>query len=166
MTKAKKTGSGESSPRRHGITVITEPTEEELAERQISDYRGHREKFIKWVLNFGKDPERGEGYAEATADIRCARVDKFYRWVWEQEDGYTTRISHEHADTYYLPLCSRPVRRKGVREVAPHVLSCRFTVPNPIIYTMTIGGPSQSCTSLYRILRKIDIVFGDRIQSC
>jgi integrase len=104
MTKAKNTGSGESSPRRHGITVITEPTAEELAERQISDYRAHREKSIKWVLNFGKDPDRGEGYAETTADIRCARVDKFYRWVWEQEDGYTTRVLHEHADTYMREL--------------------------------------------------------------
>jgi site-specific recombinase XerD len=104
MTKAKNTGSGESSPRRHGITVITEPTAEELAERQISDYRAHREKSIKWVLNFGKDPDRGEGYAETTADIRCARVDKFYRWVWEQNDGYTTRVSHEHADTYMREL--------------------------------------------------------------
>jgi hypothetical protein len=33
------------------------------------DYRTHREKFIKWIINLGKDPERGEGYAETTADL-------------------------------------------------------------------------------------------------
>jgi hypothetical protein len=83
MTKAKKTGSAESSPCNHGGTLITEPTAREPAERQISDYRAHREKFINWVLNFGKELNRGEGYVKTTADIRCARVDKFYRWVWK-----------------------------------------------------------------------------------
>jgi hypothetical protein len=107
LTKAKKTGSGESSPRRHGISAITEPTAAELTERQISDYRTHREKFIKWVLNLGKDPERGEGYAQTTADVCCARVDNFYRWVWGQENDYTTYPSHEHADRHMPELaCS------------------------------------------------------------
>jgi len=76
VRKANEAGSSESSPRRHGITVITEPTAGELAERQISDCRVHREIFIEWVLTLGKDPGRGKGYAEATADIRRARVDK------------------------------------------------------------------------------------------
>jgi hypothetical protein len=69
LTKAKETRSGGSSPRRYGIRVIGEPTGAELTERQISDYRTHREKFIKWILNLGKDPERGEGYAETTANV-------------------------------------------------------------------------------------------------
>jgi len=41
MTKARRTGSGASSSCGHGVTIITEPTAEELAERQISDYRAH-----------------------------------------------------------------------------------------------------------------------------
>jgi hypothetical protein len=71
MTKAKNTGSGEPSPRRHGISVITEPTAEGLAERRILDYRAHREKFIKWVLDLRKDPERGDvGYP--VTEVRAA----------------------------------------------------------------------------------------------
>jgi len=25
-------------------------------------------------------------------------MDQFYRWVWEQEGGYTANLTHEHAD--------------------------------------------------------------------
>ena len=34
-------------------------------------------------------------------------MDQFYRWVWEQEDGYTSSLTHEHADEYLRNLAKQ-----------------------------------------------------------
>ncbi|WP_251328495.1 hypothetical protein [Haloplanus pelagicus] len=52
-----------------GITVVTEPSEESLNERQLSDYRSQREDCLKWLLTFGKNPDKVEGYAFETVRI-------------------------------------------------------------------------------------------------
>jgi integrase len=31
---------------------------------------------------------------------RAYKLDQFYRWVWQEEDGYTLRVTTEHADGY------------------------------------------------------------------
>ena len=72
-----------------GIVVVPENSEKVLNQRQLTDYREHREQLIKWILNLGKDPEKAEGYAWDTARQRSYKIDKFYRWVWEKEGGYT-----------------------------------------------------------------------------
>jgi len=107
MTEANSPGSGEQPPSLQGISVIPEPTEEQLAERELTDYTEHRRSFIKWVLHFGKDPESAEGYAKSTARVRASRADQFYRWVWDQEDHYTTTVTHDHADKYMQELAYR-----------------------------------------------------------
>jgi len=43
-------------------------------------------------------PEKAEGYAVVTVDTRSRRMDQFYRWVWQQEGGYTANVTHGHAD--------------------------------------------------------------------
>lgn len=73
------------------IAVVPEPSEKLLNQRQPFDYRTERENCLEWLLAFGKDPERAEGYAMGTVSNRASRMDQFYRWVWEQEDGYTSR---------------------------------------------------------------------------
>lgn len=84
-----------------GIVVVPEPSREYLNERQRIDYRDHRQKLIKWALNIGKDPEKANGDAHSTVRQRTYRLDKFYRWVWtEQEDGYTLNITTDHADNF------------------------------------------------------------------
>lgn len=83
-----------------GITVVTEPTAELLNERQQIDYRNQREQCLEWLLVFGKDPEKADGYARTTVSYRAHRMDQFYRWVWDREDGYTTNVTHDHADAY------------------------------------------------------------------
>ena len=85
------------------IPVITEPAESHLNARQIHDYREHREDFLEWLFIFGKDPARAEGYSRAVVKNTAYRVDKFYRWVWQQSD-YTTSISHDDADGYIRKL--------------------------------------------------------------
>lgn len=71
-----------------------------LNRRESYDYREYRKQLHWWLLHFGKDPERGEGYAEATVRVRAYLIDQFYRWVWEQEGTYTTWVSHEHANDW------------------------------------------------------------------
>jgi hypothetical protein len=87
-----------------GITVVTEPSEESLNERQLSDYRSQREDCLKWLLTFGKNPDMVEGYAFETVHARAYRMDMFYRWVWEQEGRYVADVTHEHADAWMQEL--------------------------------------------------------------
>jgi len=89
-----------------GITVVPEPSAELLNERQQIDYRNQREQCLEWLLVFGKDPKKAEGYARTTVKNRAHRMDQFYRWVWDQ-DGYTTNVTHDHADAYLTWLAKQ-----------------------------------------------------------
>lgn len=87
-----------------GIVVVPEASEQQLNQRQLEDYRAHRRNLIRRMRTLGKDPETAEGYAHDTTRQRSYRLDKFYRWVWEQEDGYTLHVTTEHADEYSKEL--------------------------------------------------------------
>ena len=87
-----------------GIPVVTEPAAELLNERQQIDYRHTREECLEWLLTFGKDPQKADGYARTTVKNRSHRMDQFYRWVWDYENGYLTNVTHEHADAYLKDL--------------------------------------------------------------
>lgn len=63
------------------ITLVPNNTEELLNERQYLDYRSEREHCLDWLLTFGKEPEKAEGYAKTTVSNRAYRMDQFYRWV-------------------------------------------------------------------------------------
>lgn len=63
-------------------------------------YREHRREVLNWMLNAGKEPEAGVGYAEETVKNRAHRLDLFYRWVWEIESGYTEDIRTTHANAF------------------------------------------------------------------
>jgi integrase len=56
------------------------------------------------MQNVGKSPAEGKGYAPDTVSGRAYRLDAFYRWVWEEEDRYTTQITHDHADDWMREL--------------------------------------------------------------
>lgn len=86
------------------ITLVTEPASKLLNERQKVDYREERRRCMRWLLTVGKDPAYADGYALGTVKPRAARMDQFYRWVWDQEGGYTTALTHEHADEYLNEL--------------------------------------------------------------
>jgi site-specific recombinase XerD len=85
------------------IKIVPEPTEKQLTEKQLVDYRSHRKQLLKWLLHFGKEPDQAEGYSEHTIRIASYRIDKFYRWVWSDE-GYTTRVTTEMGDDYLREL--------------------------------------------------------------
>jgi site-specific recombinase XerD len=86
------------------ITLITEPSAEWLNDRQEVDYRTHRERCLSWLIAVGKTPKRGEGYAVGTVKPRSQRMDRFYRWVWEHEGGYTLALTQDHADDWLQHL--------------------------------------------------------------
>lgn len=52
------------------------------------------------MLNKGQAPKANVGYAEGTVQNRSYRLDRFYRWVWEVEDGYTENITPSHANAF------------------------------------------------------------------
>lgn len=87
-----------------GIPLITKPAEQYLNQRQILDYSEERRDLIKWSLQTGKDEKRGEGYAASTFKPHSYRIDQFYRWIWTEEDSYTTQITTNHADRYFEEL--------------------------------------------------------------
>ncbi len=43
------------------------------------DCREHRRDLIDWLLIFGKQPEKAEGYARRTALNTAQRLDLLYR---------------------------------------------------------------------------------------
>lgn len=87
-----------------GIRVVTGKSEEQLQERQLVDYRSHREKCLQWLLSVGKEPDTYDGYAFQTVKARANRLDYFYRWVWNEENQYTTDVTHEQADEFLQQL--------------------------------------------------------------
>ncbi|WP_343749348.1 tyrosine-type recombinase/integrase, partial [Halarchaeum salinum] len=83
-----------------GIRIATEETVERLNQRQLVDYTDHRESFLRWLLHMGKAPSKGDGYAHDTVRRRADDTDRFYRWLWSENEGYTTFIDTEDAETY------------------------------------------------------------------
>jgi len=80
--------------------LTTEESEEMLSPREVEMYRTHRRDLLKWMLNQGQNPAAGVGYAEETVENRSYRLDLFYRWVWDVENGYTENITTSHANSY------------------------------------------------------------------
>ena len=88
------------------VAIIPGASADWLNERQLTDYRHERVQCLEWLLGLGKNPDRAEGYALATVQNRAYRIDQFYRWVWDEEDGYTTDVTIEHADEYLRVLAT------------------------------------------------------------
>ena len=86
------------------ITILTEPSAARLNQRQQLDYESVRKNCLSWLLVFGIDPSKGEGYAHSTVKSRSHRMDQFYRYVWSHEGGYTADVTHDHADAWMREL--------------------------------------------------------------
>jgi len=97
----------EESNEIEGIILIPEPSRATLGQRQQIDYKEHREELLDWLLVFGKNPPQAEGYAHATIKNTAQRLDSFYRWVWGEFGGYTTDVTHDHADAYMKALARK-----------------------------------------------------------
>ena len=89
------------------IPALTQPAAQRLNQRQQLDYSNYRKTMLLWLLHLGKDPDHATGYSKSTVKRDAYRLNQFYRWVWEQEDRYTTSITHDHADAYVDYLATR-----------------------------------------------------------
>lgn len=87
-----------------GIPVVPKPSRDILNQKELEDYRTHKELMIKWLLNLGKNPERAEGYSASTLKRSMNRIDQFYRWVWNDNNGYTKNVTHDHANDFVEDL--------------------------------------------------------------
>jgi len=86
-----------------GVPIVNQPTRARLDERQLVDYEEYKRKFITWLLNLGKNPEKATGYARSTVRSTSQKIDLFYRKIWNEE-GYTLQVTPEHADGYLRSL--------------------------------------------------------------
>lgn len=84
--------------------IVPQRTREKLNNRQLTDYKTHRTSLVKWMLKLGRDPDRAIGYQPTTVRARCYHTDAFYNWVWDEDDQYTTHVTHEHANEYTRQL--------------------------------------------------------------
>ena len=72
-------------------------------------------RLIEWMSNVGKAPSGGKEDAEDTVNGRAYRPDQFYRWVWDEEDRYTTQLTHDHADGWMRELAYGDTSRRTSR---------------------------------------------------
>ncbi|MFP9191114.1 tyrosine-type recombinase/integrase [Natrialbaceae archaeon A-CW1-1] len=86
------------------VTIVTRPSADQLNQRQQIDYESVRKRCLGWLLAVGKEPDKADGYALGTVKPRSQRMDQFYRWVWDNEERYTTDITHDHADQWLRVL--------------------------------------------------------------
>lgn len=60
MLKATTVGSATQTHIPDSIPLVPEPSENRLSERELTDNREQRRKFITWVCNFGKTPGKAK----------------------------------------------------------------------------------------------------------
>ncbi len=90
--------------------VITEPTRNQLTERQLVDYKSERKSFTDWLIHFGLDPQKANGYGDYTIQDTLYRTDQYYRWLWSDHIGqYTLQLTTDHADQYMKYQARREV---------------------------------------------------------
>lgn len=91
-----------------GIVLVSTKADKILNPQQTASYRAHRRDLVNWLLNLGKEPAKADGYAHSTSQVRMWRLDKFYRWVWNNEtDGYTENITTDHANAWMQHLANQ-----------------------------------------------------------
>jgi site-specific recombinase XerD len=91
------------------VPIITKPTKQVLTDRELVDFKDHHSQFADWLQNFGKDPQKANGYGAYTVKDTLYRADRYYRWLWVN-NGYTIQLTIDHADEY--------MRYQARREVA------------------------------------------------
>ncbi len=101
MTRNNRTSdSVRSSGTEIGFPLVPKANLDYLTEKQLVDYKQHREQFIRWLLTFGNNPDKIQGYAQDTVKRTAYRCAKFDRFAWDANDGYYLPLTQEDADEY------------------------------------------------------------------
>lgn len=83
---------------------VSKPSFKQLNPRQALTYDQHVGDLREWLRTQGKNPTESKGYSSDATTNYLHRLDQFYRWVWSDRGGYTTRVTHEMADEYVKSL--------------------------------------------------------------
>jgi integrase len=86
------------------LPIVTDQSAVQLADRHELLYRDHREKLARWAITMGKNPKRADGYAPITVKQRLFRLDRFYRFVWDEHDTFTIDVGTAEADNWMRHL--------------------------------------------------------------
>lgn len=102
-------------PTTRTIAVVPKPTGGTLSEKQLVDYTEQRKRFLSWLLNRGKRPERAEGYSPYTVYSDASRTARFDRWMWEERGSYQYPPEEKDAHAYldYLARAEKGRVEKG-----------------------------------------------------
>lgn len=89
-----------------GIPLVSDAAREYLNPRQEITYKEHRRELAEWLANFGKNPDKVEGYSPSVVKSRMYHLDLFYRFVWDEEGRYVQDLTTDHADGWMRHLAS------------------------------------------------------------
>lgn len=84
----------------HGVPLVTEKSREYLNPRQEIDYREFRRSLAEWLDYQGKNPGKADGYSDSVVKTTMNRLDLFFRFIWDQQQRYTTSIRTDEADDW------------------------------------------------------------------
>ena len=103
--------------------LVSERSREDLGAYGINivdDYHDFKKEVLSWLATYGKHPEKGQGLAETTLQSTHHKLEIVFRWLWEDEDAYTTEFTPDHADRF--------IRLLNLSELSD---SARFTDHSP-----------------------------------
>ena len=97
----------EPDNKHEGIPLVTQKAREYLNPRQEVDYRELRRNLAQFLLNKAKHPDKMNGYSESVSTTTMNRLDLLFRFVWEKEQRYTTKIDVSHANSWCKDIAKR-----------------------------------------------------------
>ncbi len=82
------------------ILIVHQRNADFLDTKQVVDYYEYRKSFLKWMLQFGKEPEKAEGYSPYTVYNTGQRAATFDLWAWEYNREYSQPPTQETARAF------------------------------------------------------------------
>lgn len=104
---------GEATDSRGGTTVLTEPPAELSNERQQIDYRQRREQCLEWLITFGEDPQKVDGYVQTSIKRVPAGWNSFI-------GGDCRQTLTVLSGTKYMPPCGTSDQKLRFRYSVSH----------------------------------------------
>jgi hypothetical protein len=82
------------------VSSTTETNLEQFAPIYAEEYQGYKTDFIKWLLKKGANPFKHEGYAKSTVKTTHYKIERAYRWKWDQEEAFTKDFTPDDAEQF------------------------------------------------------------------
>jgi site-specific recombinase XerD len=85
------------------VPPVSKPTKtalERFAPIYADEYDGFKRDFLSWLLRKGKNPFKGDGYAKETVKTTHYKIEKAYRWKWEQDSAFTKEFTPDDAEAF------------------------------------------------------------------